>query len=77
MVGVKETLCSSCGHLPVCSLKNTFLEIQKQTDNICVNHEKDNGITRIIDVGWISVTVKCSHWISSMNMRRKMEDSHE
>ena len=77
MVAVKETQCTSCGHRPVCSLSNTFLEIQKQTDNICVKNEKDNCVTRIVDLGWISVTVKCSHWISSMNMRRKTEDCNE
>ena len=35
--GVKETLCSHCGHLQVCSLKKEFIAAQQAVDNVCVS----------------------------------------
>lgn len=36
MMGVKETLCTSCGHRQVCSLTDTFLKVQEAVDSISV-----------------------------------------
>ncbi len=71
MGGVKETLCTSCGHRQVCSLSHTFLRVQEQVDKIMVGLEKDNGTTRIVDTSWLDIRVNCVHRIPNTNPRIK------
>ena len=56
MIGGKETLCSSCGHLQVCSIKHTFLLVQEEinrliisTHYICVIDELVSIVVRSVD----------------------------
>lgn len=60
MVGVKETLCSSCGHLQVCSIKHTFLLVQEKIDRLS-----------IIDIPHFSTSLKCTHWVPNVKIRRE------
>lgn len=70
----KETLCTSCSHLEVCSLKGTYLEAQHAVDTLAFNldTEKDEGgrITRLCDIHWIeSVNLQCKHYSSNPTYR--------
>lgn len=69
MTGSKETRCSSCGHVQVCSLKHTFLKVLEEADGISVGTE-DNGIIRVIDIPWLNINLSCSHFQPKTNMRR-------
>lgn len=66
--GSKETLCSSCGHLQVCSLKHTFLKVLEKADDISVGTE-DDGITRVVDIPWLNMNLSCSHFQPKTNVR--------
>ena len=68
MVGVKETLCSSCGHLQVCSIKHTFLLVQEKIDRLSINTD-DGGIIRVIDIPHFNTSLKCTHWTSNSKTR--------
>lgn len=69
MIGVKEAQCSNCGHLIVCSLKNTFLQAQKAVDDIVICSSEDDGVIRIGDNEGFTVTVKCNHYIPNTRTR--------
>ena len=68
MTGVKETLCSSCGHLQVCSFKHDFLLVREEIDRLSINTE-DGRIIRVIDIPHFSTSLKCTHWTSIINTR--------
>lgn len=46
--GVKETACTSCVHLKVCSYKTQFLAAQKAVDNLTIGTGD-----RLSDISWI------------------------
>jgi len=72
MTGSKETLCSSCGHVQVCSLKHTFLKVLEAADGISVGTE-DNRIIRVVqvvDIPWLNINLSCSHFQPKTNMRK-------
>ena len=68
MMGVKETLCSSCGHSQVCSFTHNFLLLQEKIDRLSINTE-DGGIIRVIDIPHFSTSLKCTHWIPNIKTR--------
>lgn len=69
MGGVKETLCTSCVHAQVCSLKQTFLAVQKEVDNISISAEEKNSVFNIVDFRWLNITMNCTHRILKTNTR--------
>lgn len=68
MIEVKETLCSSCGHLQVCSLKKNLLLVQEKIDRLSITTE-DGGVLRVIDIPHFSTSLKCTHWIPNIKTR--------
>ena len=68
MMGVKETLCSSCGHLQVCSFKHDFLLVREEIDRLSINTE-DGRIIRVIDIPHFSTSLKCTHWVPNIKTR--------
>lgn len=69
MTVLKETLCSSCEHVQVCSLKHTFLKVLEKADGISVGTE-DNGIIRVVDIPWLNINLSCSDFQTKTNMRK-------
>lgn len=60
--GVKETLCSHCDHLQVCSLKKEFIAAQQAVDNVCVSLG-DRTMKDLRNFDWIKpVTLECIHF---------------
>lgn len=60
--GVKETLCSQCDHLQVCSLKKEFITAQQAVDNVCVSLG-DRTMKNLRDFDWIKpVALQCVHF---------------
>lgn len=45
-MSVKETLCTSCVHLHICSLKETFLKAQEAVDNCSMYGRREDGMTK-------------------------------
>lgn len=70
MIGVKETLCSSCGHLQVCSIKHTFLLVQEEINRLIISTQ-DGGTLRVIDIPHFSTSLKCTHWVPNFKIRRE------
>lgn len=71
MCGVKETQCSHCDHLQVCSLKEEFLAAQKKIDDVCVSLG-DNKMKYLRDFDWIkSVALECIHFSKKKPTRRE------
>jgi hypothetical protein len=68
MSGTKETLCSSCGHLPVCLFSKEFLTALKAVDELFVFTEDTRGI-RLRDIKWLGVTLSCKHRITNQTIR--------
>lgn len=68
MSGVKETLCASCTHREVCSLKETYLEAQQAVDTLTFEVSAGKGnrdlrLWRLRDIPWISpVELRCKHY---------------
>lgn len=68
--GSKETLCSHCEHLQVCSLKAEFIAAQQAVDNVCVNLG-DRKMKNLRDFDWIkAVNLECVHFISKRSTIR-------
>lgn len=72
--GVKETMCTSCIHLPVCSLKETFLKAQQAVDDACFsepNYDKTTRITYVVNLReWIEPPkLRCRHYIQQQIYR--------
>lgn len=71
MTGSKETLCASCAHFHVCSLKETFLKAQVAVDNCIMSEETitDDGkpatkMTYIQNIEFIGpIQLKCKHYM--------------
>lgn len=62
---VKETLCTSCVHLPVCSKKEEYLAAQKAVDDMTIGCG-DKGIRHLRDMKWIHpVQLQCTHYMSN------------
>ncbi len=60
--GVKETQCTHCSHLQVCSYKEKYLDAQKAVDNIMV-HTGDRSSIYLRDISWIRpVLLECSYF---------------
>lgn len=69
---VKETLCTGCMHVQVCSFKQTFLEAQKTIDNLVIpNHTHDKHEQRIIDISWVSTKLHCAFYKPKLVKERR------
>ena len=63
----KETMCATCIHQDVCSLKGKFLDAQKAVDGLVVYDELPTGLlgqVKLRDIGFIkSVELECVHYV--------------
>lgn len=63
----KETMCTTCIHQDVCSLKGKFLDAQKAVDGLIVYDELPTGLlgqVKLRDIGFIkSVELECIHYV--------------
>lgn len=58
----KETVCTKCIHLPVCSLKERFIKAQEAVDDTTV-HLGDGRMIRLRDIDYIiPVNLECKHF---------------
>lgn len=67
MYGVKETMCTTCSHGEVCSLKAEFLEAQKAVYDVYINCPCDDGkkigIIHLREIKYIKpVELACIHY---------------
>lgn len=61
--GVKETICTGCTHLQVCSHKNDMLSAIEAVDNVTVPLG-DNKYAMLRDIPWIKpVELKCIYYL--------------
>lgn len=61
--GMKETICSGCAHLQVCSLRNDMLSAISSVDNVTVSLG-DNKYAMLRDIPWIKpVNLQCIHYL--------------
>lgn len=61
--GVKETICSGCAHLQVCSLRNDMLSVISSIDNLTVNLG-DNRTVHLSDIPWVKpISLQCIHYL--------------
>lgn len=75
--GVKETLCSHCGHLQVCSLKKEFIAAQQAVDNICVSLGV-RAMKDLRDFDWIKpVKLECIHFAAKQPTQRDISIAKE
>lgn len=49
-MGVEETICSRCIHLPVCDIKRTMVEAIEKTREIAREYETKIGMKDTIDI---------------------------
>lgn len=66
MKGSRETCCSRCAHLEVCSLKEKLLKAQEGVDNVKIYIQDMDGLTelRLSDIAWIKpVNLSCVHFL--------------
>ena len=63
----KETMCTTCIHQDVCSLKGKFLDAQKAVDGLVVYDELPTGPlgqVKLRDIGFIKpVELECIHYV--------------
>ena len=63
----KETMCTTCIHQDVCSLKGKFLDAQKAVDGLVVYDKLPDGKlgqVKLRDIGFIKpVELACIHYI--------------
>lgn len=63
----EETMCTTCMHQDVCSLKGKFLDAQKAVDGLIVYDELPTGLlgqVKLRDIGFIKpVELVCIHFI--------------
>ena len=63
----KETMCTTCIHQDVCSLKRKFLDAQKAVDGLIVYDELPTGLlgqVKLRDIGFIKpVELECIHYV--------------
>ena len=65
--GCRDTQCTSCIHLDVCSIKEKFLDAQRAVGELTVSSKTPdgtNGYVKLRDIGFIQpVELKCIHYI--------------
>ena len=63
----KETQCSSCIHLDICSVKVKFLDAQRAVDELIVYSDLPGGkqgMVKLHDIGFIKpVELRCIHYL--------------
>lgn len=59
---LKETICSECVHLQVCSLKNKMLSVISSLDNLNVSLGENNYI-KLLDIPWIKTKLECEYYL--------------
>ena len=63
----EETMCTTCTHQDVCSLKGKFLDAQKAVDGLVVYDELPTGLlgqVKLRDIGFIKpVELECVHYV--------------
>ena len=63
----KETMCTTCIHQDVCSLRGKFLDAQKAVDGLIVYDELPTGLlgqVKLRDIGFIKpVELECIHYV--------------
>ena len=70
MCGVKETQCTHCNHLQVCSFKAQFLAAQKAVDEVTVG-TGDRSFINLRDISWIRpVSLECSYFSGKVSTMR-------
>ena len=76
--GCRETLCSSCVHLQVCKLCDTYLKAQNALNEVVIaeSHVNDEGkpvtkLTYLTDLkDWLTIPqLKCRHYIQQIGVR--------
>jgi hypothetical protein len=62
MCGVKETQCTNCDHLQVCSFKEQFLAAQEAVDKVSVR-VGEQARRNLHDFNWIKpVSLECTYF---------------
>ena len=75
MCGVKETQCTHCNHLQICSFKAQFLAAQKAVDEVTVS-TGDRSFISLRDISWIRpVSLECSYFSRKMPVMRDVAQS--
>ena len=70
MCGVKETQCTHCNHLQICSFKAQFLAAQKAVDEVTVS-TGDRSFISLRDISWIRpVSLECSYFSGKVPIMR-------
>ena len=63
----KETMCTTCIHQDICSVKKKFLDAQKAVDGLIVYDELPTGLlgqVKLRDIGFIKpVELECIHYV--------------
>lgn len=73
--GVKETQCTHCNHLQVCSFKVQFLAAQKAVDKVTVG-TGDRSFINLRDISWIHpVSLECSYFSGKATTMRNAAQS--
>ena len=68
--GVKETICSGCVHLQVCSLRNDMLSAMSSINNMEVSLG-DNRMVYLRDIPWIKpISLQCIHYLRKEAIKR-------
>lgn len=63
MCGVKETCCTNCDHLRVCSYKERFLAAQKAVDEVHVQVGNNVAKMALSSFNWIKpVSLECIYF---------------
>lgn len=75
MCDVKETQCTHCNHLQVCSFKAQFLAAQKAVDEVTVG-TGDRSFINLRDISWIRpVSLECSYFSGKVPVMRDVAQS--
>ena len=75
--GCKETLCSHCGHLQVCSLKEQFIAAQEAVDNVQVSLG-DHTMKDLRSFDWIKpVMLECIHFTKRRPTERDISEQNQ
>jgi len=75
--GVKETRCTRCDHLPICSLKEQFIAAQKAVNDVNVPLG-GNSIKGLRHFGWIKpVELECVHFTEKKPRPREIRTESE
>lgn len=80
MKGSRETCCSRCAHLEVCSLKEKLLKAQEGVNNVKIYIAETNGMRelRLSNIAWIKpVNLSCVHFLERKEtVRNIMEEDN-